>query len=139
MSSKIEKNVEYKVTPKEVHVKFCVFERVIVRNNQPIYEKWVFSQEDFPCGMCGKTSDVKFMSLPLGVYRTCDFDGFTEKVEPINPDTGEHNAYLAETHNISINEAWEVLARNNATKFPPAGLPKRTRKTRRAPPKPPVE
>jgi hypothetical protein len=134
-----DKKDEYKVSPQEVHLKFCVAERVIVRNQQPIYEKWVYSLEAFPCGKCKRTEDVKFMSMPLGVYRTCDFDGFTEKVEPVNPDTKEHMAYLAETRQITVAEAWEVLERNHATKFPPAGLPQRPRTTKRKPPKPPVE
>jgi len=131
---------EYKITPQEIHVKFCVADRVVMRNGQPVYEKWVYEQKNFPCGACNKIEDVKFMSLPLGVYRTCEFDGFTEKVDPVNADTGEELAYLDERKVITIDEAWNVLERNKSTRFPPQGLPKRSkRKNREAPKVPTVE
>jgi predicted RNA-binding Zn-ribbon protein involved in translation (DUF1610 family) len=132
-----EKPKEYKVSPMEVHVKFCVDERVVSINNQLTYQKWVYEQSDFPCPQCGKTTDVLFMRLPLGVFRTCSWDGFTERITPTHSETGEQIAYLAEQRVISTEEAWEVMERNKSTvpPFLPPWIPPRTRRGKK--PKPP--
>jgi len=128
------KKKKFPVSPMGVHKKNLVDERVVVLGPRRIVaEKWLYLQEDFPCGACHQTSGVLFMRGLVGVVRTCEYCGFTERVEPINPDTGEEQARLLERREISIEEAWEILRRDGRHKFPPAGLPRIRRRRRRKP------
>jgi len=128
---KAPKKRTYKVTPQHKHVKICIDERIVVRNGTPYYEKWAFLPEDFPCGMCGKPDDIKFMRCPTGVYHACDWCGVSQKVEPQHPNTGEDLARLIERKPISVEDAWVVVERNRQTKFPPAGLSPLKRRRRK--------
>lgn len=134
MSTKIDKKKVWEVTPQLTHVPNVVHEMVRVIGNQPYYEKWVFRRQDFMCGMCNRSDDVVFMrTRPLNlVVRSCNFCGFTESVPPINSDTGDEMAYKVESRPISVQEALEYVKKFGQERFPPAGLPKRSVRERRA-------
>lgn len=108
----------FKVTPLQKHVSNCVHEMIIVRDNQLIYEKWLFRKADYPCGTCKTTRNVVFMrTAPLNVViRSCKACGVTEAVYPRNPDTGIPQAHPLEVKVISASEAREVLLRNKVNK-----------------------
>jgi len=126
---KTPKKRKYRVTPLQIHTKFCVDEQLRYVNGQWIVEKWLFTRKDYRCGVCGRADDVVFMRLPTGVYLSCTWCGFTEKVEPRDPDTREEKAFLLETRNISIVEARQIATRDKRIEFFPAlttrGRPKR--------------
>lgn len=128
------------VTPLNKHVKYCVDERVVEIGGKLVYQKWIYEQSAFPCPMCGKTVDVLFMRLPLGVFRTCSWDGFTEMIHPRHPDTDDEIAYKAEERPINLDETWEVMERNHSTMppFKPPWIPERRRGRKVEPPIPPA-
>lgn len=105
----------FKVTPQTKHVPNCVHEIVVARNNQLIYEKWLFRKADFPCGSCNTTENTVFMrTAPLNkVIRSCTVCGVTEAVEP-RRSNGVPQARLLETKVIGAAEARQVLVRNKA-------------------------
>jgi hypothetical protein len=136
---KPEKASKYIVSPLEVHCKFCVDERIAMINKVLHYQKWVYEQAMYPCPMCHRTDDVLFMRMPLGMVRTCAYDGFTERIEPMDVETKDYIAYLAEERTITVDEAWKILEKNKQTKPPfiPVWMPPR-RRGKRAPPVPPT-
>ena len=79
--------------------------------------KWLFRAEDMPCGACRKSNGVSFMVLPTGVYRSCENEGFTEKVDPIDEGEFPHNAILLEDVIPSNKEAMDVLKMYNQIKI----------------------
>ena len=108
----------FKVTRQGKQVPNCVHELVVARNNQLIYEKWLFRKTDFPCGGCGSIESVVFTrTSPLNlVIRSCENCGVTEAVYERNPDNGDALAYPLETKVITIDEAKVILLRNNCKK-----------------------
>jgi hypothetical protein len=119
------------VSPDSQHFEELVWETIIMRGNVPYYQKWLFKKEDFPCGRCHTPQNVKFMSLPTGVYKTCTYCGFTEGVAPQDPDTGDDIAIIIEEKTVSIDEAWEVLKRHKSDPYAPPSLPRTVRRRRR--------
>ena len=107
--TKPKRKKRYKVSPMGVNVKKCVEQIIIVRGRQVIYEKWLFQSQDFPCPVCGRPDDVRFMRHMLGVYRSCKFCNFSEKVEPRNI-RGVAKAYQLESKVISAQEARKILS-----------------------------
>jgi len=103
----------FKVTPQGKHVSNCVHEIVVVRNNQLIYEKWLFRKVDFPCGSCNTVENTVFMrTAPLNiVIRSCTHCGVTEAVNE-RKGNGDAQAYPLEARVIDIGEARRVLKRN---------------------------
>jgi hypothetical protein len=76
--------------------------------------KWLFKAEDFPCGNpeCRRTETIKFMVLPTGVYRSCSYEGFTEKIEPVDEGEMHCEAKLLEDIILTDNDdAVEVIKR----------------------------
>jgi hypothetical protein len=116
-----EKQEKYPVSPDLTHLNNVVFETIIVRNNIPYYQKWLFRREDFPCGRCNTTENTVFMITPSGVCRSCTYCGFTEHVLPVHPETGDEFAYMIEERAISTDEAWTIL-RKHKVRHAPAGL-----------------
>jgi len=110
--TKSEKRL-FKVTPQGKHVSNCVHEIVVVRNNQLIYEKWLFRKVDFPCGSCNTVENTVFMrTAPLNiVIRSCTHCGVTEAVNE-RKGNGDAQAYPLEARVIDIGEARRVLKRN---------------------------
>jgi len=127
---------KFPITEQGKHVKNLVHERVVVINDVPYYEKWVFRQVDYPCGMCGRGDDVVFCRIPPlnAVVRSCENCGFTEIVNPTNSDSGEEIAYNVERRPITITEAWAFVKRFNQDRFPPMGLRKEGRRRTRLSP-----
>ena len=103
----------FKVTPQGIHVSNCVHEIVVVRNNQLVYEKWLFRKVDFPCGSCNTVENTVFMrTAPLNiVIRSCTHCGVTEAVNE-RKGNGDAQAYPLEARVIDIGEARRVLKRN---------------------------
>lgn len=128
MSEKINqtkpKKRKFKVTPQNKHVSNCVHEMVVARNNQLIYEKWLFRKADFPCGSCNTVENTVFMrTAPLNiVIRSCKHCGVTEAVKE-RKQNGDAQAYPLEAKVIDIGEARRVLKRNGQkAKFLPPAL-----------------
>ena len=69
-----------------------------IENGKVHRMKWLFTAKDFPCGnpACNRTETITFMVLPTGVYRSCSFEGFTEKIEPIDEGERHNEAQLLE-------------------------------------------
>lgn len=114
----------FKVTPQGKHVPNCVHEMVVVRNNQLVYEKWLFRRTAFPCGSCNTVEHTVFMrTSPLNVViRSCETCGVTEAVSP-RKSNGDPQAYPLETRVINAAEAREVLLRSKVkAKFLPPEL-----------------
>ena len=120
---------KHPVSPDETHVKDLVWERIIVKNGVPYYQKWFFKQEDFACGRCHVSRNTVFMALPTGVYRSCEQCGYTEGIDPVDFDTHEELAILLEEKTLSVAEAWEVVDKHKQKA--PAGLVRPKGKRRR--------
>lgn len=118
-----EKPKEYKISPDDTHVDALVWETVVVKNGTPFRQVWFFEKVYFPCGRCQLPDQIKFMSLPTGVYKSCKYCGFAEGVSTINSETGEHRAELLEEKQITIEEAWALLQRHKSVPYAPRGLP----------------
>lgn len=117
-----EKPLEkYPVSPDGIHVKDLVWETIVVRNDVPYYQRWLFKKEDFPCGRCKNTQNTVFMTTPSGVVRSCEYCGFTEHVAARNPDTGDELAIMVEEKIVSVDAAWVILKKHKV-RHPPAGL-----------------
>lgn len=113
------KKAGFKVTPQNKHVPNCVHEIVVSRNEQLVYEKWLFKKADFPCGSCRRTENVVFMrTAPLNiVIRSCVACGVAEAVFP-RDERNDPVAYPLETRVIDAEEARKILVRNKSkTKF----------------------
>lgn len=115
---------EYPPSPMHRHLKQVVWYQLTREGSATGREdgkvhrlKWLFDSEDFPCGACHRTDMVKFMVLPTGVYRSCENEGFTEKIEPI--DTGElgAEATLLEDVICTNEEAIDVIKRYKQEKI----------------------
>lgn len=128
------KSEQFIVSPPKKHFDNVVAEFIVMKGDIPTYQKWQFLKEDFPCGSCKITDGTRFMVLKTGVYRSCTLCGVTEKVLTIDYDTKEEMARLIDEKRCSVEEAWEILAKTGADRFPPAGLPKsKSSKARRKP------
>jgi hypothetical protein len=119
---------EYPISPMHRHLKQVVWyqlarERPMTEGGSqesgPVHRmKWLFQQKDFPCGACHRSDHVKFMVLPTGVYRSCEQEGFTEKIEPIDEGEMHSEAILLEDHLCTTNtEALEVIKRYKQEKI----------------------
>jgi hypothetical protein len=102
---------EYPLSPMHKHFKEVVWVQLVREHSQsggedgPIHRmKWLFQQQDFPCDACHSSEKVKFMVLPTGVYRSCDNEGFTEKVEAIDYGERGYEAILLENYVCVTNE-----------------------------------
>ena len=71
--------------------------------------KWLFRAQDLPCGACHRIDKVKFMVLPTGVYRSCENEGFTEKIEPIDISEMRQEAILLEDIVCTNQQALDVV------------------------------
>jgi hypothetical protein len=119
---------EYPISPMHRHLKQVVWYQLAreptgnVMGNQetgPVHRmKWLFQSKDFPCGACHRSDHVKFMVLPTGVYRSCENEGFTEKVEPIDEGEMHSEAILLEDLVLKTNqEAIDVIRRYKQEKI----------------------
>lgn len=105
---------------------------------------WLFKKSNFPCGACNLSDNVQFMVLPTGVYRSCEYDGFTEKIDPINYENGQEATLLEDKICATDEEAMEVILRYNqqsiycdpdsSLNLPEYKLPKRPRRTKKVVP-----
>lgn len=111
---------EYPISPMHRHLKEVVWyqltrQKISMENQEvgPVHRlKWLFLQKDFPCGACKKSDKVKFMVLPTGVYRSCEEEGMTEKIDPIDVGEMQCEAILLEDHLCTTNkEAVDVIKR----------------------------
>ena len=95
---------EYKISPMHKHFKEVVWYQLAReqtgegrRDSGKLHRlKWLFRQEDYPCGACRKTETVKFMVLPTGVYCSCEYEGMTERIDPIDEGELHREAVLLE-------------------------------------------
>lgn len=119
---------EYTISPMHRHLKQVVWYQLARERtgseggNQetgPVHRmKWLFQQKDFPCGACHRSDKVKFMVLPTGVYRSCENEGFTEKIEPVDEGEMHSEAILLEDFICKTNaEAVEVIKRYHQEKI----------------------
>lgn len=116
---------EYPLSPMHKHFRELVVYQLSREPSQSAREdgrvhrmKWLFQQQDFPCGACHTTEKVKFMVLPTGVYRSCDKEGFTEKVEAIDYGEMASEAILLEDYICITNaEAIAVIKRYRQEKI----------------------
>ena len=120
MAEKVEKRV--KISSDGVHLDELVWETVVMKNGVPYRQVWLFERQYFPCGRC-RSTQVKFMSLPTGVYKSCPKCGFAEGVATTNIDTGDRYAELIDEKIVSIAEAWEILRKHGAHLYAPQDLP----------------
>jgi len=120
MAEKIEQPI---ISPDNEHLDELIWETIIVRNGQPIRQVWKFEKAYFRCGRCKMPDNIKFISLPTGVYRTCKYCGFTEDAHPVNADTGEERAEKLVDEVVSIDKAWEILRKHKAHPYAPLSLP----------------
>lgn len=111
------------ISPDNIHLDELVWETIIMRNGQPIHQIWLFTKTYFPCGRCHMPDNIKFMSLPTGVYKTCKYCGFTEDASITNIDTGEERAELLSDKIVPIDEAWAILRKHKAHPYHPLNLP----------------
>lgn len=105
---------------------------------------WLFKKDSFPCGACHLSDNVQFMVLPTGVYRSCKYDGFTEKIDPINYENGQEATLLEDVICATDEEAMEIVLRYNqqsiycdpdsSLNLPEYKLPKRPRRTKKVVP-----
>lgn len=122
-----DKTEEYPISPMHRHLKQVVWYQLAressgPQGNQetgPVHRmKWLFQAKDFPCGACHRSDHVKFMVLPTGVYRSCEHEGFTEKVEPIDEGEMQSEAILLEDVVLQKNEdAYAVIKRYHQEKM----------------------
>jgi hypothetical protein len=137
-----EKKEEYKISPMHRHLTQVVWYQ-LARDMSPSGRddnsgtlhrlKWLFKPEDFPCGACDKIDTIKFMVLPTGVYRTCSWEGFTEKTDPVEIEGQRHmEAILLEDIICTNEQAIDVVKRYKQEKiydprtgvfFPPYRIP----------------
>jgi hypothetical protein len=112
----VKQKSEYQLSPMKKHFDKLIV-KLLAREPTPPPNvgrlhilTWLFKKTDFPCGACNRIDDVQFMVLSTGVYRSCKFDGFTEKVEPVN-DNGQEAILLEDKICSSDTEAMEVIKR----------------------------
>lgn len=111
-----ETKEEYPASPMHRHLKEVVWYQ-LAREPSPTGRedgklhrlKWLFETKDFPCGACHRADNVKFMVLPTGVYRSCESEGFTEKIEPIDEGEFGSEATLLEDTICTNEEALAVI------------------------------
>lgn len=113
MMSETQKK-EYPPSPMHKHFDEVVWEEITVEGPQDNrvmrYRKWLFTQENFHCGICHQAGEnIQFMVLPTGVYMSCKDDGITQKVPSITED---EEAIMLENRIIGNEEAIEVTKRN---------------------------
>jgi hypothetical protein len=117
---------EYPISPMHRHLKQVVWYQ-LAREPNPSGRndntgtlhrmKWLFKAEDFPCGACNKSETIKFMVLPTGVYRTCEWEGFTEKTDPVDVGEMHLEATLLEDIVCTNEQAIEVVKRYKQEKI----------------------
>lgn len=90
----VPKKKQYPISPYGVHVKRCIALTVgwNPSTQQAIIQKWLFKPEDFQCPRCKSGEDIVFMRQSLGVYKTCKYCGYTERVYAQEPVTGKQKA-----------------------------------------------
>jgi hypothetical protein len=133
---------EYPISPMHRHLKEVVWYQLVREQTSEGREsgkvhrmKWLFQQKDFPCGACKGIDKTKFMVLPTGVYRSCETEGFTEKIEAIDEGEMHSEAILLEDVVLTDNaDAVAVIKRYHQEKIfldeeshinlPPYKLPK---------------
>jgi hypothetical protein len=119
-----EKKDEYPLTPMHKHFKEVVCMQ-LSREPQPAGQqngkihrmKWLFQPIDFPCGSCNSSDHVKFMILPTGVYRSCEYCNITEKVEAVNYENGQEAILLEDLILTDNRQAVEVIKRYGQEKL----------------------
>jgi hypothetical protein len=111
------------ISPDDKHLDVLIWERIIMRNGQPVHQIWKFERPYFPCGRCKLPDNIKFISLPTGAYKTCKYCGFTEDAAPVNTETNEERAELISDKVVSIEEAWIILQKHKSTPYAPLNLP----------------
>jgi hypothetical protein len=138
-----DKKDEYPISPMHRHLKEVVWYQLareqsgeMSRESGKVHRlKWLFQQKDFPCGACRSIEKVKFMVLPTGVYRSCENEGMTEKIDPIDEGELHSEAILLEDVVLTDNaDAVAVIKRYHQEKIfldedshislPPYKLPK---------------
>jgi len=119
----MSENKKVVISPDNQHLDEIVWETVIVRNGQPVHQVWKFEKAYFPCGRCKLPDNIKFISLPTGVYKTCKYCGFTEDASPVNIDSGEERAEKLVDEVVSIEEAWAILTKHGQHPYAPLNLP----------------
>lgn len=107
----------FKPSPIGVHVKQCVHETMTLSpdNTKVIYEKFLFTPQNYPCGGCNSPEDVVFMRTENinEVIRSCNYCHVTQPVSPRNPDgTVKAQQFNAETHEMTIDEIKSFIPRN---------------------------
>jgi hypothetical protein len=111
------------ISPDDKHLDELIWERIIMRNGQPVHQIWRMERQYFPCGRCKMPDNIKFISLPTGAYKTCKYCGFTEDAQPVNTETNEERAELLSDKVVSVEEAWEILKKHKSHPYAPLNLP----------------
>jgi hypothetical protein len=147
----VKRKTEYTLSPMKKHFAQVIWTQLVrepspdPRNTGRIHAMtWMFTQEDFPCGGCGRKDTIQFMVLSTGVYRSCKYDGFTERIEPVNYENGQEAILLEDKIVSSNDEALGIIKRYHQEKTyldpdAPLNLPdyKLPRKAGRSPKKEP--
>lgn len=105
----------YKPSPLGVHVKQCVHEEMTLKDGKILYEKFLFTPANYPCGGCNSPDDVVFMRCPPinVVQRSCTYCGVTQPISPRDEnDLVRAQQFDAETHEMSVDEMREFVSRN---------------------------
>jgi len=113
----VGKSKIYKPSPLNIHVRpNCVHEEIRVTNDgKAIYEKFLFTQTNFPCGGCNSPDDVIFMRCsPINdIVRSCTYCGVTQPISPrdVNGNVRAQQ-FEDETHEMNADEVKEFVTRN---------------------------
>jgi len=118
----------YKPSPINVHVKQCVHEQMDLVHKKVMYNKYLFTPENYKCGGCNSSDDVVFMRVPPinQVVRSCEFCGVTQPVSIMDDRKNiiaEHELFANETHEMTLDEIKAFVERNHVDKkFLPAQI-----------------
>jgi hypothetical protein len=113
----VDKSKIFKPSPIGIHVKQCIHETMTLNNDNTkvIYDKFLITPQNYPCGGCNSPEDVVFMRTYNinEVIRSCNYCNITQPISPRNPDgTIKAQHFKAETHEMTIEEIKDFIKRN---------------------------